>query len=164
MKFKFFILIIFGVCYWLQDEIVGKYRDNFGSEFKFNSDLTYDYKSISLGLGFWSKGKWEVKNDTIYFKAIPVYDTLRRPNGKDTLILSQTETPKLIIDIDPINEEIIKSINLGLQDPFSGKLFFHNNKLYEIDKNGKLITEKKTRSFSRKNSEKFDPWYTKISE
>ena len=109
MKFKFLILIIFGVCYWLQDEIVGKYRDNFGSEFKFNSDLTYDYKSFSQGLGFWSKGKWEVKNDTIYFKAIPVYDTLRRPNGKDTLILSQTETPKLIIDIDPIKEEINKS-------------------------------------------------------
>lgn len=162
MNFKIALIsIIISFSFQQDTPIAGIYTNNFGDKFIFNSDLTYEFESVDHLLFFWSKGKWKEENDTIFFTAIPVYDTLRIPKKEDTLILSKTKMPRLIHASN--KNEIIEKINLGPQDPYGGKLFFKNNKLYEIDKNGKLIIEKKSRSFTRKNSKKFDPWYTKAS-
>jgi hypothetical protein len=161
MKINLFITISLIIISFQQDKIVGKYRDNFGSEFIFKSDSTYEYNAASHFMGFWSKGKWKVNNDTIFFKAVPSYDTLRIVGRRDSLILSRTKTPQLI-SANSI-KEIFWPKSSGKQDVYSGKLFFQDNRLYEIKNNGKLITKKKTRS-DRIDGEKFDPWYTKIFE
>jgi hypothetical protein len=81
MKFYLilFILLFINI---EQKNIEGEYYNHFGSNLKINSDKTFLYTwSFDLASS-WSKGKWEIKNDTIYFQIIPVYDTLRRPNLK----------------------------------------------------------------------------------
>jgi hypothetical protein len=161
MKFKITVFILFVIGYCNQDKIIGKYKDNFGSEFLFNSDSTYEFNNTYHNTGFWSKGKWKVKNDTIFLKAIPIYDTLRISGKKDSLILSRTKTPKLILASSV--GKIIWPESSSEQDLHNGKLFFRDDKLYKIDREGKLITAKKTHSFSR-SIEKFDPWFTRIEE
>ncbi len=161
MKTQFFIPLFILVISFQQNKIVGRYRDNFGTEFIFNSDSTYEYTAVVHISASWSKGKWKVKNDTIFYKAIPSYDTIRIVGRKDSMRLSRSKTPQLI-SFNSIKGGVWP-ISIGEQDIFSGKLYFLNNRLYEINKDGKLIIERKTRC-DRNDGVKYDPWFTKLSE
>ncbi|TYB79234.1 hypothetical protein [Bizionia myxarmorum] len=161
MKIKFLISSIIIFMLFQKDDIVGKYRDNFGSEYIFNSDYTYEYNASFHFKGFWSKGKWRVKNDTIYYEAIPSYHTLRIAGKKDSLILSRNKTAQLISANS--YEEVFWPRSSGEQDVHKNKLFFKDGKLYKIKKNGKLITKKRTKS-DRIDGEKFDPWFNKVHD
>ena len=161
MKIKFLISFLIIFIFFQKDEIAGKYRNNFGSEFIFNSDYTYEYNASFHFMGFWSKGKWRVKNDTIYYEAIPSYDTLRIAGKRDSLILSRNKIPQLI-SANSI-KEIFWPKSYGEQDVHKSKLFFKDKKLYKIKSNGRLITKKETKS-DRIGGEKFDPWYRRVEE
>ncbi len=161
MKTNLLISILLIITSFQQNKIIGKYRDNFGSEFIFKSDSTYEYNASVHFMGFWSKGKWKVSNDTIYFTAIPSYDTLRIAGKKDSLILAMAKKPHLI-SANSI-KEIEWPLSSGTQSIYSGKFFFRGDRLYEINNNGKLITKKRTRA-GLIDGEKFVPWFTKVSE
>jgi len=141
-------------------KLLGKYQDYFGSNIEIRSDSTFTYYwHFDLGAS-WSKGTWSVKNDTVYLKTILLYDTLRYNNndGKsvDSLVLSDEEKPKLMT-----SPNIIGMLSSGGQNrqPCPDKLFYQKDKLFDIGKDGKLIT-KKIRGFWSKK--KWDPWYFKL--
>ena len=105
----------------------------------------------------WTKGIWNVQNDTIFFKMIPIYDTLRKENSKgfvvDTLILSDDEIPERVILI----RSAIFQHSLGGQNrmAYPEELLFKKGRLYKI-KNGSLVLNKSKGYSTRK---KFNQWY-----
>jgi hypothetical protein len=141
-------------------KLIGQYRDNFGSAIEIKADSTFHYSWAFDLSASWSQGTWSIKNDTIYFKMIPVYDTLRYKNnvGKtvDSLVLAGDEHPKLITRMD----NAIDMLSSGGQNrsQYPAKLFFRNERLYEIDQNGKLIKQKLRGFWS---NTKWVPWYFK---
>jgi hypothetical protein len=156
MKILSLILILF--IFPQQKNVGGEYYDNFGTTLLLNPDFTFVYKWHFDLSSSWSKGNWKIKNDTIYFTVVPIYDTLRIDGKEDSLILSETEKPLLITDVK--NYNAFRDLSTGGQNKreINSKLFFRKDKLYHINKSGKLIT-KKVRSVL--TSEKFNPWFTK---
>jgi hypothetical protein len=59
-----------------QSKYVGHYRDFGGHSIDINTDSTFEFTWRFDLQGSWTKGKWSVHKDTIYFTMIPVYDTL----------------------------------------------------------------------------------------
>jgi len=106
----------------------------------------------------WTKGKWKINNDTIYFTKIPVLDTLKYKHAKslvtDSLVLSLDENAESITT----EEYISYQLTSGGQNRHSmpNKLFYRNGRLYSIDEKGKLI-KKKVEGFGTKK--RFVPWY-----
>lgn len=159
MKSKIIILFLLMIGCSVHKKIIGKYFDNFGSEYKINSNSTFEYHYGLDTFSAWSKGKWEFRNDTIYFTTIPIYDTLKIVGHNDSLLLSRTKTPKLIIASSL--KEIIWPESYGEQSVFiNRKLYYKDDKLFKIDSKGNLIIDKKQQPHT-KSTEKFDPWFAK---
>lgn len=142
-----------------QANISGNYKNNFGNTLKLLSDSTFRFTwSFDLAAS-WTNGNWSVKRDTLYFNPIFVYDTVSLFNKenvwlKDTLVLSFDEKSNKIKPGEIILNEVFSSGQNRC--PVPSKLFFRNNKLYEIDKFGRLIKKKKRGFLSKK---KYIPWY-----
>jgi hypothetical protein len=125
------------------NRLIGKYADYSGDKIELKGDSTFYYSWRFDLMSSWSKGTWNIKNDTIYFKTIPVYDTIRykRQNGDiiDSLVLSDDSTPKLIV-----KTKDIESFSSGGQSyhPCPFKLFYKHEKLFTLKKNGKLLRRK----------------------
>ena len=69
-----------------QDKIVGHYRNHFGRTIQLNADSTFEYTWHFDMEGSWTKGKWSINNETIYFHMIPVYDRVGYKNNDGTSI------------------------------------------------------------------------------
>lgn len=155
---KFSLSILFLILINIQHgNIEGEYYNHFGNKLKINSDKTFLYTWHFDLASSWSKGKWKIKNDTIYFDVIPVYDTLRRPNLKDSLVLSIDQKPQLITDMSIV---FIGALSSGGQnrENMSSKLYFDGEKLIEIKKNGKLDNRKLKAFWENK---KYNTWFVK---
>jgi hypothetical protein len=144
-----------------QNKFEGRYYNFFGGHITINPDSTFKYE-FHLDLeASWTKGVWTVNRDTIYFRMIPVFDTLQYIDKKgvshDSLLLSLDETP------NEITLEEAKGLYSYGQERHSSpkKLFYKNNKLYGIGSDGKLVTKKMKGSWTRK---KFVPWFIKSHE
>ena len=79
---------------------VGFFTDYFGHKLDIKPDSTFEYRYRFHLYSTWTKGVWSVTNDTIYFKWIPVYDTLRIAGKdgeyKDSLFLSLDTRPERV--------------------------------------------------------------------
>jgi hypothetical protein len=156
---KIFFLLLPLVLFGQAKRFVGKYNNNFGEQMILNADNSFNYSwGVDTGHG-WANGHWYTKNDTIYFKVVPIYDTVRVVgNKKDTLLLSQNNVPERI----EVTEEDFKYWDLynlfGQNSSIVSKLFYRDDKLFEIDEKGKLITQKK---YFWWTSKYLDPWYGK---
>ena len=142
------------------NKYVGHYHSELNGDIILNQDSTFKY-TYAYDLFFsWSKGKWTVKKDTIYLMTILVCDTLRyrNANGKlvDSLVLADEEKPKLVTQLSNVINNISSEGQNRERCPT--KLFYTNNKLYGIDRYGKLI-KKKQRGFWV--NKKLDPMYFK---
>ncbi|MFI5161898.1 MAG: hypothetical protein ACHQHN_11510 [Sphingobacteriales bacterium] len=128
-------------------KLIGKYQDYFGNEIVINSDSTFRYAWHFDLFSSWSNGKWSIKNDTIYFRTILVYDTVSytNANGKiaDRFIIANNEIPKRVYPSITDNSFLSWGQN---HKPCPDKLFYKDDKLYGIKKSGKLI-RKKVRTF-----------------
>ena len=123
-----------------KDKVEGEYSDKFGNKLTLNADSTFIHKwHIDLS-GGWSKGKWRLKNDTLYFTVIPIFDTLRISGKKDSLVLSQTQNPRVIT----FDTYFISLLASGGQNKMKidEKLYYKNDRLYRIDSKGKLELKK----------------------
>ena len=165
-----YLLTIFFLCFGStlkaqveKDHLIGKYQDYFGDRIEIKADSTFRYSWQFDLAASWSKGIWKIKNDTVYFKTIPVYDTLRYKNNQgkfvDSLVLSDLEKPKLIFT--PNIDEMLSSGGQN-REQCPLKLFLKDERLYGITEYGKLVT-KKVRGFWDP-SKKWDPWYFKEIE
>lgn len=143
-----------------QSPVAGHYRNYFFCDIQLHADSTFEYNWYNDLHGSWTKGTWTLKDDTVYFHIIPMYDTLSiaKGDGKtaDTLILSKYSTPRRVTpqQLAEITINSIEQSRASLPDT----MVFKYNRLYEI-KNGILVTDK--RIVIKRGSES-DPWYFKI--
>jgi hypothetical protein len=160
MKASMTLLFIL-VCAQLnaQPGVAGSYHDYFGGSLNINQDSTFKYSWDFDLLGSWTKGKWRVANDTVYFSMIPVYDTVRQylSNGEiiDSLVLSVDEkSERITLDLNILNS--------GGQNvhPYPERLLYRRNRLYGIDIHGKLY-KKWSRGFWSKK--KWPPWFVRTT-
>ncbi len=145
-----------------QKNIVGRYRDYFGSRIELNVDSTFKYTWNFDMAASWTKGTWSFKNDTVYFHMIPTYDTVSYKNNNGY------SADKLILSVDEIAERMTPEqyTGMGLSSggqniqPWPEKLFFKKQKLFAI-KDGKLVKKKVRRFWTKK---KRRPWYFKSDD
>ena len=152
----FFLLITLSLLHY-DDRIVGSYKNYFGGELKLYADNSFKFNWQFDMASNWTSGKWKCTNDTIYFQIIPVYDTLRLKNKKDTLVLSFDDKPEMITENNYSGINFIFP-NHQNSERLSKKLFFREGKLIEIKKSGKLDLSKKKQFWS---DEKYYTWYFK---
>lgn len=132
------------------EKIVGKYKrnDNYNNcilNLKANNTYLYSCYSHMSGKR-WSYGSWKVKKNIIFFAPELLYDTVRLRN-KDTLIISENQTPELFNrkEIEEYNNLLylaqselgIFSQNIGYIFP-QKKLLRKNNRLYQFNNMGKI--------------------------
>ena len=143
-----------------QIKIVGQYRDYFGNRILLNPDSTFKFSWRFDLAASWTKGIWSIKNDTILFHMIPIYDTLSiidsNMKSVDTLVLSADETSERVNTAQNM-KNVLQS---GGQNrvAYPGKLLFRKGKLYKIQ-NGRLVTNKQKSAWT---SKEWNPWYFKI--
>ena len=137
--------------------VEGEYYNYFGSKLKINSDKTFHYSWNFDTASSWSKGIWKIKNDTVYFQVIPVFDTVRKQGVKDTLILSLDEKPELITESNGSIKHFLSSGGQSRQK-MNSKMYFDGEKLIEIKKNGKLENGKRKAMWENK---KYNTWFVK---
>jgi hypothetical protein len=158
------IFFLFYIRIYSQNMLIGKYHDFFGSKLELNHDSTFLY-TWDFDLMFsWTQGKWINNHDTIFFTAIPIYDTLRYYDDK----LKITHE-KLVLSIDDKTDVINKEQFDKNQEITNGgqnwrvmpkKLYFKNGKLFELNSQNKPIKKKFKGIWSKR---KFVPWYVKIN-
>lgn len=153
-------LLFLSLDLFAQTSIFGLYRDHFGSRIELNADSTFKY-SWRFDLSYsWTKGKWSLKDDTLYFQMIPTYDTISSKNSDgssaDKLILSVDETPERLT----LKQYAGIGLSSGGQNiqGYPDKLFLKKDRLYKVYK-GRLII-KKRKGFWGTNK-RWNPWYFK---
>jgi hypothetical protein len=152
--FPILFLIVLRLPAIVQPGVAGHYRDHFGSEIEFNPDSSFHYLWRFDLQASWTRGTYTVRHDTIYLTTIPVYDTVQVNHGNqlaDSLVLSAEGHPKRV----SLSERAAFCCVSQNSLPSPKLLYYRKGRLYEIDKQGKLI-RKKRRGWGKK---KFDPWY-----
>lgn len=152
------MLLLFGSANG-QQMVAGTYQDYFGEELELNADYTFKHRWRFDLASTWAKGEWTIKNDTIYLKAIPVYDSLFYKDEESDVKLN-----KLVVSIDETSEKItyeqhaMNSLVSGGQniERAPKKLFYRNGKLFNIDEKGRLIKKKQKGLWSGK---KYPPYF-----
>ena len=143
-----------------QDNILGRYKDYFGSDITLNADSTFAYSYHFDMAGTWTVGTYKVVNDTIYLTEVPIYDTLQFVNKLkqpiDSLILSDDKKPDRITMDDFINKPFLSSAQDRMSHPLL--LVWRKNRLYTLDRHGRL-NARKMKAIS--NGKKYVPWYLK---
>ena|SRR5450432_885491 len=138
MKILFALLFLFTVSIVSgQNRYIGDWNDYWGNSFEIKPDSTFKFSWHFDLLVQWANGTWTIRNDTIYFKFVPVYDTIKY-SSSFALELSDDETPSVSV---PTN---IAHLSSGSQDTarMPKKLFYQDEKLFIINTNGKLVKKK----------------------
>lgn len=153
----FLLFLSLGV--YAQGSFYGRYLDELGSEITLNPDSTFAYSHHFDLIGTWTVGTYRVVNDTIFFKEVPVFDTLEIKNGadqKDSLVLSDDREPKRITMEQFINRPLLS----GAQDrfPHPNLLIWRKSRLYAVDQQGKMKTRK---ARYPPKGKKYKSWYIK---
>jgi hypothetical protein len=155
-------LLSLSLCLTAQDNVIGRYRDYFGNRIQLNADNTFKYTWNFDMSASWTKGVWTLKNDTVFFRMVAIFDTLSHVNSNnftiDTLILSD----------DEISERItaIQSAGIGLSSggqnrmTYPDKLLFKKGRLFKIQ-NGSIVVKKQKVFWT---SSKWPPWYYKSDD
>ncbi len=143
-----------------QKMIAGKYCDYFDSHLSLNTDSTWDYSYHFDLTSSWSYGRWKINNDTVFLINTPIYDTVRYFDSINKTI------DTLVLSIDKKSEQIILDTAIGYdmqsggqnRVPVPKRLYYKNDRLYEISDNGQLKEKKVYCPFRQK---KFEPYYEK---
>ena len=136
-------LILISTLTFGQKKISGKYSNKFGEKIELKTDSTFIYNWQFDLASSWSKGKWSVKNDTIFLKVIPIMDTLKiEKNNKysDSLILSSDQKASLVEN----NEFVTSTLSSGGQNRQKPpqKLLIKNGKLFRFTDNNEIDKKK----------------------
>jgi hypothetical protein len=120
-----------------QNRYIGEWNDYWGNSFEIKPDSTFKFAWHFDLIGQWANGSWTIKNDTIYFKFVPVYDTIKY-SSSFALELSDDETSSVSVPTH------IAQLSSGGQDTarMPRSLFYRDDKLFTINSKGKLIKNK----------------------
>src|SRR5690242_5602236 len=91
-------ILIFPFQLFAQSKFSGHYHDYFGYQIDINPDFSFKYTCDFDLMSSWTTGTWRTNNDTIYFKMVPVYDTIKNAGvgNRDSLVLSMDEKSERI--------------------------------------------------------------------
>lgn len=135
MKTVVVILLLFALKSFGQNS-PRHYKDYFGNDLVLYQDSTFINKwSYDLTV-IWETGDWKIINDTIYVLPRHIFDTVNCKN-RDSLILSFDSKPDRISCEELQNKIGYTSFQRDTLIPF--KLVDRDDKLYLVDKNGKLL-------------------------
>ncbi|WP_439474225.1 hypothetical protein [Algoriphagus formosus] len=147
-----------------QKSILGNYYSRINGTIELKSDSTFIHKYRFDLSSSWTKGNWEIKNDTIYLTTKLVMDTLQIRNSenkiiRDSLVLSTDQK----IDRIEQNEYLVSTLSSGGQNRIKPpkKLFRKRKKLYLINENGTLDLRKLN---GMRNNKKYYTYFKKFSE
>ncbi|WP_169304327.1 hypothetical protein [Pedobacter frigoris] len=144
-----------------QSTPVGEYRLS-NSSLELNADSTFTFRWGVCLTHRWSSGKWRINNDTIYFKVVPIYDTVTYSDNRikvnHTFLSEYGESGHTYLPISAYHFIEPKRWSTQEEDHFPKKLFFQKNKLYAIANDKRLIRKKEGGSLWRKG---YPTWYTK---
>jgi hypothetical protein len=157
-----------------QNKYCGKYSSYHG-DLIIDSNSTFEYsKPMGCLVRSCIYGNWTLKNDTIYFIKVPIFDTVQFEKSNniyfDSLVVSlDRKTERISMEQFTMYSKITGGQDTSLNIE---KLFYKKEKLYEIKPNGRIITKKIRMQFKKPNSlrmyfyllkqkKKFVPWYTK---
>ncbi len=157
MRAVIILLVLFSIKLEAQD-ITGTYKGNYGRTIKLNGDSTFRFSWHFDLAGSWSVGTWKKMNTKIIFNSTPIYDTLQRANSMDSLVLSIDEHSERITNAEFATSLISGGGQNRIEPPTV--LIYRNNKLYQLDQNGKP-SKKKGRTIYGK---KYNSWYTKSNK
>ena len=124
-------------------------------------DSTFLYSRYFHLHSSWTKGRWFVVNDTVFFKMVPIYDTQInvRPDG--------SFSKSSVLSLDTILQTTtLAAFNVGASGgqnyhEYPRKLFYKGNRLYDIYKDGSLARKKVINFWTNR---KVVPWYNRITE
>ena len=139
-----------------QNNIFGKYQNEFGETLILKSDKTFEYTWNFDLASSWNDGTWKIVGKNVFLDVAEVRDSVLL-NGKVEMVLSSDRISNKIT-----NEEYALSlISAGGQsrNPLNLKYLLSRGKLYTFSKDGKLRNEK-IKSFSNSNKF-FKPWFEK---
>ena len=132
-----FFIFIFSLQVKAQNNYLGEWNDYWGGSLNIKSDSTFNFTWAFDLIVKWSNGVWFIKNDTIFFKVIPIYDTLKYSAGY-SLVLSEDKNSQVLVP----NLTVEFSSNSQDSSRMPTKLFFHRDRLYIIGNRGELIKKK----------------------
>src|SRR4051812_48306654 len=122
MKIVFvFLFLLTSLIVSGQNRYIGEWNDYWGNSFEIKADSTFKFAwHFDLNVQ-WANGSWTINNDTIYFKFIPVYDTVKHSNSF-ALELSDDETSSVSVPTQ------IAQLSTGGQDTtrMPKSLFYRN--------------------------------------
>ncbi|AVR47097.1 hypothetical protein C7S20_18605 [Christiangramia fulva] len=139
-----------------QKKISGKYSNKFGEEIELKMDSTFVYNWKFDLASSWSKGKWSLKNDTIFLKVIPIMDTTKiveKNKYSDSLILSSDQKAS-VIEKDELITNALSSSGQNRQNPPT-KLIIKNERLFRLTENNKIDSKKHKHPSSSKKYQTF---------
>ena len=159
MKLLFAIILLTNLAVAkAQKEYAGSYTQAFQTLI-IKNDSTFRYSYRTHIRTSWNVGTWRVNNDTIYFKVVPVMDTLYYTNASKVklwyeLVLSDDDKNDVstTIIIKPNDKFNLQTINSG-----PTLLYFKRNKLFYIIQ-GKLLLGKTQHYLLRR---KLKNWFVK---
>jgi hypothetical protein len=128
--------------------LTGKYNAYYGHSLELKDDSTFAYEWRFDMTRKWAVGKWRYSNRIVQLNFTTIYDTLIRDGQPDSIVLSS----------DPISSKVSQNqfaivlIGAGGQDNsrIADRLALRRKRLYQMDKSGKLLTDKKPGIWSKK--------------
>jgi len=136
--------------------LTGEYNDYHGHSLDLKQDSTFRYEwKFDLAMN-WAVGRWKISDDFIILDFRNVYDTLHRLDKTDSLVLSGDERSTRISS----DQFVLTLISSSTQrhDGITNRLCMKKHRLYLVDSNGGLITERREGIWDKK---KRPTWYSK---
>lgn len=128
--------------------LTGKYHAYYGHSLELKSDSTFKHEWKFDLASTWATGQWSVSNSTIHLKFKNIYDTLRRTDKPDSLVISIDEKSSRIAG----DEYAVSLISSGGQrhDNVPNKLAIRGKRLYLMDSNDRLLRTREPGIWTKK--------------
>lgn len=134
--------------------MTGKYSSYHGHSLELRDDSTFRSEWKFDLVRFWAVGQWSYSNKVVHLKFTDIYDTLKRPDKPDSLVLSSDEKSTQV----NYEEFVTAQLASGGQTHrgITNNLVFRLQRLYPADKEGRIIREKTSGVVAKK---KKPNWY-----
>lgn len=131
-------------------DLVGKYKAYYGHTLALREDSTFRYEWNFDLASSWSVGRWSVSKGIVNLHIKNVFDTLARDGQPDSLVLSMDEKSDRICSVE-FGSSLISGGGQGrTMERIPDRLVVRGERLYPIDKAGKIIRRKESGIWNKK--------------
>jgi hypothetical protein len=134
--------------------LTGKYGAYYGHSLELKDDSTFRYEWKFDLITFWAVGQWSYSDKIVNLKFIDIYDTLKRPNSPDSLVLSIDEKSTQVKYEEFVTSQLVSGGQK--HGGITNNLVFKRQRLYLADKEGRIMRGKQSGIMTKK---KRPTWY-----